>query len=88
MAGRVAGTVGGTVGDTVGGSTPYPEGWASPQLCGAEISNLLKSIFLYETFQFFNIENKILKTTKNTVWAARLILACGHPQLPLVYFEP
>lgn len=55
------------------GRTPYPEGWASLQLCGAEISDLLKFTFLYETFQLFNIENKILKNAENTVWAARLI---------------
>lgn len=73
------------MGGTVGGRAPYPEGWASPR---TEISDLLKSTFLYETFQFFNIENKILKNAKNIVWATRLILACGHPQLPLVYFKP
>ena len=55
------------------GRTPYPEGWASLQLCGAESSDLLKSTFLYETFQFFSIESKIFKNAKNTVWVARLI---------------
>ena len=50
----------------LGERAPYPEGWASPQPCGAEISDLLKSTFLYETFQFFNIENKFFLNAKTT----------------------